>query len=54
MHVKVETRVVQIPNVGTFFRRERKTPSGESLQVEYLPVVYGVVLVQEPKQPQPV
>ena len=46
-NVKIETRVVEIPQVGTFFRRAWLTPEGEALRVEYLPVVYGEVVVIE-------
>jgi hypothetical protein len=49
--VKIETRVVAIPNVGTFFRRAWKAPDGTTPRVEYLEVVYGEIqVVAEPQQ----
>jgi hypothetical protein len=43
--VKIETRTVDIPNVGPMFRRAWKTTDGEELRVEYMPMVYGEVVV---------
>ena len=43
--VQIETRVVEVSSVGTFFRRTWKAPGEEILRVEYLPVVYGEVAV---------
>ena len=49
VNVKIETRAVNVPSVGPMLRRAWKTTDGEELRVEYMPMVYGeVVVVPEP------